>query len=131
MCGMLGLAIFSRRTFSGIGSHSNESTIVKEAISMSTYKQLTAQLAKVQAQMEAARDDEVAAVVAQIKQRIAEYDITPEELGFASKRTAATKSGKAGGLPPKYRNPKTGQTWSGRGRVPSWLGKRRERFLID
>ena len=32
----------------------------------------------------------------------------------------------------KYRNPKTGETWSGRGRSPAWLaGKNRERFLID
>ncbi|WP_442873318.1 H-NS family nucleoid-associated regulatory protein [Cupriavidus sp. USMAA2-4] len=30
----------------------------------------------------------------------------------------------------KYRNPKTGQTWSGRGRAPAWIGKQRERFLI-
>ncbi|HDR9377078.1 TPA: H-NS histone family protein, partial [Burkholderia multivorans] len=33
-------------------------------------------------------------------------------------------------LPPKYRNPKTGETWSGRGRAPAWLGKNRTRFLI-
>jgi DNA-binding protein H-NS len=97
---------------------------------MATYKQLTAQLEKVQAQMEAAREKELAAVIAQIKEQIAAYEITAEELGFSSKRAAAPKSGKSGGLPPKYRNPTTGQTWSGRGRVPAWLGKRRERFLI-
>jgi DNA-binding protein H-NS len=94
---------------------------------MATYRQLTEQLAKVQAQMEAAREKEMAAVIAQIKAQIAEYGITAEELGFSSKRTRRAKSG---GLPPKYRNPSTGQTWSGRGRRPSWLGKRPERFLI-
>jgi len=32
---------------------------------------------------------------------------------------------------PKYQDPKTGKTWSGRGREPSWIkGKRRDRFLI-
>ncbi|MCM3351971.1 H-NS histone family protein, partial [Bacillus velezensis] len=32
---------------------------------------------------------------------------------------------------PKYQDPKTGKTWSGRGREPSWIkGKKRDRFLI-
>ncbi len=94
---------------------------------MATYKQLTEQLAKVHAQMEAARQKEMAATIAQIKDQIAEYGITAEELGFASKRTRKAKSG---GLPPKYLNPKTGQTWSGRGRTPTWIGKRPQKFLI-
>jgi DNA-binding protein H-NS len=94
---------------------------------MATYRQLTEQLVKVQAQMEAAREKEMAAVIAQIKEQIAEYGITAEELGFSNKHTRKAKSA---GLPPKYRHPETGQTWSGRGRMPSWLGKRPERFLI-
>ncbi len=95
---------------------------------MATYKQLTEQLAKVQAQMAAAREKEVAATIQQIKERIAEYGITAEELGFSSRRSTSRKTG---GLPPKYRDPKTGATWSGRGRAPGWLGKRRDRFLIQ
>lgn len=95
---------------------------------MATYKQLTEQLAKVQAQMAAAREKEVAATIEQIKERIAEYGITAEELGFSSKRSTSRKTG---GLPPKYRDPKTGATWSGRGRAPAWLGKRRDKFLIE
>jgi DNA-binding protein H-NS len=95
---------------------------------MATYRQLTEQLAKVQAQMEAAREKEVASTIEQIRQQIAEYGITAEELGFSSKRTTSRKTG---GLPAKYRDPKTGATWSGRGRAPAWLGKRREKFLIE
>ena len=95
---------------------------------MATYRQLTEQLAKVQAQMAAAREKELAAAIAHIKEQIAEYGITAEELGFAGKRTRKAQSG---GLPPKYRDPKTGKTWSGRGRAPAWIGKRRDRFLIQ
>ena len=95
---------------------------------MATYKQLTEQLAKVKAQMETARQKELASTIEQIKAQIAEYGITAEELGFSSKRTTSRKSG---GLPPKYRDPKTGKTWSGRGRTPAWIGKRREKFLIE
>ncbi|WP_414629594.1 H-NS family nucleoid-associated regulatory protein [Burkholderia pseudomallei] len=37
-----------------------------------------------------------------------------------------------GPLPPKYRNPMTGETWCGRGRAPKWMsGSPREAFLID
>lgn len=98
---------------------------------MATYRQLTEQLAKVQAQMEAARGKELASAIDHIKAQIAEYGITAEELGFSSKRTASRKTGGSGGLPPKYRDPKTGKTWTGRGRAPAWLGKRREKFLIE
>jgi len=32
---------------------------------------------------------------------------------------------------PKYMNPETGQTWSGRGKTPKWLeGRRKSRFEI-
>ena len=32
---------------------------------------------------------------------------------------------------PKYRDPATGKTWTGRGRAPTWLdGKDRAQFLI-
>ncbi|RDV00522.1 H-NS family nucleoid-associated regulatory protein [Trinickia dinghuensis] len=95
---------------------------------MATYKQLTEQMAKVQAQMAVAREKELTATIEQIKEQIAEYGITAEELGFSSKRSASRKTG---GLPPKYRDPKTGATWSGRGRAPGWLGKRRDKFLIQ
>jgi DNA-binding protein H-NS len=95
---------------------------------MATYKQLTAQLEKLHKEMSQAREKEVLQAIADIKEKIAEYGITAEELGFSSKRPAARKPA----LPPKYRNPKTGETWSGRGRAPGWLaGKNRDRFLIE
>ncbi|WP_408435376.1 H-NS family nucleoid-associated regulatory protein [Paraburkholderia sp. RL18-101-BIB-B] len=38
-----------------------------------------------------------------------------------------------GPQPALYRDPKSGATWSGRGRAPAWLAgaKQRSRFLID
>jgi DNA-binding protein H-NS len=40
---------------------------------------------------------------------------------------------KAGPASVKYRDPKTGSTWSGHGRAPAWIAaaKNRDRFLID
>ncbi|HYS65230.1 MAG TPA: H-NS histone family protein [Paraburkholderia sp.] len=95
---------------------------------MASYKQLTTQLEKLHKEVAAARDKEIAQAIAEIKQKVAEYDLTAEELGFTVKRTPARKPAPVA----KYRNPKTGETWSGRGRSPAWLaGKNRERFLID
>jgi DNA-binding protein H-NS len=95
---------------------------------MATYKQLTAQLEKLHKEVAVAREKEIEQAIADIKQKIVEYGITAEELGFLSKRSTPKKAP----LPPKYRNPKTGETWSGRGRSPAWLaGKNRERFLIS
>ncbi|MDB5630011.1 MAG: histidinol phosphate phosphatase [Tardiphaga sp.] len=53
--------------------------------------------------------------------------------GSASGRTSRIKGSKVAA---KYRHPKTGETWSGRGGVAGWLaaelkaGKKREDFLI-
>jgi DNA-binding protein H-NS len=95
---------------------------------MPSYKQLTAQLEKLHKEVAVAREKEIAQAIAEIKEKIAEYDITAEELGFTSRRAGVARK-KA--LPARYMNPKTGETWSGRGRSPGWLaGKNRERFLI-
>jgi len=95
---------------------------------MATYRQLTAQLEKLHKEMALAREKEIAQTIAEIKEKIAEYDITAEELGFVTRRAAPRNKA----LPARYMNPKTGQTWSGRGRTPGWLvGKNRERFLIE
>ena len=53
--------------------------------------------------------------------------------GKGAKKTRADAGKKA---EPKYRDPKTGVTWSGRGRPAAWLkayidaGKKKEEFLI-
>jgi DNA-binding protein H-NS len=95
---------------------------------MATYKQLTVQLEKLQKEVAVAQQKEIAAAIEDIKRKIVEYDLSAEELGFSAKRGRPVKKAP---LPPKYRNPKTGETWSGRGRPPGWLvGRNKERFLI-
>ena len=49
---------------------------------------------------------------------------------------AAHKNGKNGSVKAKYRDAKTGETWSGRGRMASWLkgkqdaGEKVEKYLV-
>lgn len=95
---------------------------------MATHKELLAQKAKLEEQLESARVKELETVIQQLRQVVAEYGLTAEDLGLASRRgrVAAKKTPVA----PKYRDPKTGATWSGRGRAPAWVGKNRDKFLI-
>jgi DNA-binding protein H-NS len=97
---------------------------------MSQYADLKVQIARLQAQADEARRTEVGNVVADIRQKIAEYGLTAQDLGFA----VAAKRGrppKKAPLPARYQDPKSGNTWSGRGKPPKWIaGKNRDRFLI-
>ncbi|REG49632.1 DNA-binding protein H-NS [Paraburkholderia sp. BL6669N2] len=45
-------------------------------------------------------------------------------------RPIARKGQLKGPQPAMYRDPKSGATWSGRGRAPAWLGTNRAKFLI-
>lgn len=85
---------------------------------MSRYKELQEQIALLQKQAEEARQQEVAAVIAEIKAKMDEYGITPQDLGFSSRRRSRGKTNKG---QPRYRNPSTGETWTGIGRKPAWL----------
>jgi DNA-binding protein H-NS len=75
-----------------------------------------------------------------IKETMSELGITAEMLGFyavahvpasTKKHTPTFKPRKVfGPVEPKYRDPKTGSTWSGRGKAPHWLGDNRDEYLI-
>lgn len=106
---------------------------------MKSYKAIRAQIAKLEQQAEVLRRTQVKAVIAQLKKTIDEYGLTAEELGLGAVKAAAPRRArKAAGAGRKtvgvarYRDPKTGQTWTGRGRPPAWIvdAKDREAFLI-
>ncbi len=98
---------------------------------MASYKQLLAEKEKLEAQLEEARQTEVATVIAQIQQLMEDYGLTAEDLAPRRRGRPRKSAGRSGTpAPAKYRDPKTGKTWSGRGRAPAWLGKNRDRFLI-
>ncbi len=105
---------------------------------MATYKELVAQKAALEAQLAEVRANEVAGVIDKIRGLMEEYGLSVDDVAPRRGRGRPRASGGAGNvdgaktpLPPKYLDPKTGKTWSGRGRAPAWLGKRPERFLIQ
>src|SRR5580698_8543922 len=97
---------------------------------MTTYRELLAQRAELEKQIEEARAEEFTAVVVDIKQKMADYGITLAELGIGSGRTKSPKPHAS--VAPKYRDPITGATWSGRGKPPRWIaGKDRDSFALS
>ena len=98
---------------------------------MATYQELKAQAEALLKQAEVARRAEIASVVAEIQARMKEFGITLDDLKGGTKKTKARAPVAA-----KYRNPESGETWSGRGRAPKWLseveakGRSREAFLV-
>jgi DNA-binding protein H-NS len=100
---------------------------------MRSYTELQNEIARLMQQADAARKAEVAAAIADIKAKMHEYGITAADLGSAGRSSRA----KGGTVAAKYRHPSTGETWTGRGKMPRWLqaevlaGKRKEDFLIS
>ena len=97
---------------------------------MATYKELLQQQQALTLQIEEARQREIADAVAQVRGLVREYGLTAQDV-FPSGRgkSGATRAG--GKVAPKYRDPATGQTWTGRGKAPKWIdGQDRTKFLI-
>jgi DNA-binding protein H-NS len=97
-----------------------------------TYLQVQQQIAQLQAQADVLRKKEAAGVLARIKEAIAVYGFTAEDLGVTG-RNASIKAVKPGGRAkatkakahsttsiPKYKDG-NGNVWSGRGPRPAWF----------
>jgi len=94
---------------------------------MSSYKELLAQRELLDKQIKEAVQREKADGIAKAKAIIEQYDLTASDL-FSRKAGAKGPSGK---VAPKYRNPATGETWTGRGKAPKWIeGRDRSNYLI-
>lgn len=94
---------------------------------MATYAELQQQITQLQKQAEQVRKEELAAIIADIRAKMAEYGITVADLSEGTRRSAL----KGRAVEPKYRDPASGNTWTGRGVEPAWLkGKNRQDFLI-
>lgn len=96
---------------------------------------IEAQINKLKAEADQIRKSEVSGVIARIRDAIAHYGLTAADLGFRTPGAgvAGTRStAKSGGVP-KYRDPDTGKTWTGRGKPPTWIAgvADRSKFLIE
>lgn len=98
-----------------------------------TYAATVERIAELQEHAAKLRQDELETVLADVRAKVAQYGLTEQDV-FGRKRKArqSAASGNVQTSVPKYRDPKTGATWSGKGRAPSWIAgaKSRKRFEI-
>lgn len=110
-------------------------------------RKLEKEILRLQKQAAALEQKQRGPVITDIVRKMREFDITPEDIETAfnrkgrspAKRAAKTSTASTTRtpVPPKYRNPETGATWSGRGKPPRWVsdaeaaGQSRDSFLIN
>ncbi len=106
---------------------------------MPTLEAIENKIKRLQEQAEAIRVKAASVTLDRIAELMRKNGITVADveahLGGAKRRGRVGKkaTASASAVAPKYINPKTGATWSGRGRTPAWIAnaKNRDRFLVD
>ena len=97
---------------------------------MASYKELLQQREQLENQIKEARTNELSNAVGQVRSLVAEFSLTAEDV-FPPAR--GKRPGTAGAkVAAKYKNPETGDTWTGRGKAPKWIAgaEDREKFAI-
>ncbi|WP_144106623.1 H-NS family nucleoid-associated regulatory protein [Paraburkholderia sp. BCC1886] len=94
-----------------------------------TLAQMREEYAALEQKITQAEQEGRASAIEQIHAIMDEFSLTPEDLVRKRKRGPNKNAGTP--IPPKYQDPKSGATWSGRGKAPAWIGKNRDRFLIQ
>ena len=95
---------------------------------MATYKDLLVQQQALSLKIEEARKAELNEAKAKVRELVVQYGLTVQEV---FPKASAREGKKMGSVAPKYRDPQTGATWSGRGKAPLWIaGKDRTAFTI-
>lgn len=102
---------------------------------MTTLASLEKQIEALKKKADAIRKAEMTAAIKTVRDLIAQHGLTAEDVGLASGRgrskaktaRAPKQAGQA-----KYRDPKTGKTWTGQGKPPGWIAQAADRsqFLI-
>jgi len=92
---------------------------------MANIAELIAQKEEIEQKIKELRKSERHAAIAKVREIIAEFDLMADEVFAKVAKGVRSKAD------PKYRDPASGKTWTGRGRTPRWLdGKDANDFLI-
>jgi DNA-binding protein H-NS len=107
---------------------------------MSTLENLQARIAKLTAQAEAIVKKDSTAVIAKICALMEKHNLTTADIDahLGGRKKPGRKAGaavvaKSFASTAKYRDPKTGASWTGHGRAPAWIAnaKDRSKFLVE
>ncbi|OMZ78781.1 H-NS histone family protein [Burkholderia pseudomallei] len=92
---------------------------------MIAFRELLALQTKLEKEVENSRLEAEKRICERVREIMAEYGIDVEVRAGGGRRETRRRA------VPRYWNPETGQTWSGRGGEPKWIvGKDRSQFLL-
>lgn len=96
---------------------------------MTSYKELLKQREALEQQIGEARRRELSDAVSQVRGLVAEFGLTADDVFPPAKATRTATGGAK--VAPKFRDPATGNTWTGRGKAPKWIqNEDRQKFVI-
>ena len=106
---------------------------------MTTLESMQAKIKKLEQQAEALIAKQSSGVIEKIRELMAKHGLTVADIdGHAGGKQPGAKASaqavsKGSAAAVKYRDPKSGATWSGHGRAPMWIAsaKNRDKFLAD
>ena len=91
---------------------------------MNNLQELLRQKEELERQIHETRTQQRSEALAQIREIMRLHEITVDDLGRRPQAFHSTPT-------VKYRDPETGATWSGRGRVPGWMkGKDKASYAV-
>lgn len=96
-----------------------------------SYRELLKERESLEQRIKQAHRREVSTAISRVREIVNEFNLTPQDVfpvGKALARDTATDGPK---VAPKYRDPASGKTWTGRGKPPRWIQNQdREKFAI-
>lgn len=106
--------------------------ITDEQLSSMSFNDLMDLLRRVEDRVDAMRKAESAKALEKVKEMIRAYQLTAVDVFGRHGRASGAGVGAGGSkVAPKYRDPATGATWTGRGKSPRWLdGKNKDDYRI-
>lgn len=86
---------------------------------MSSYKDLLKQREELEKKIQDARQRELTEAVSKVRALIQEHGLSAADVFPPARSTRSNAAGSK--VAPKYKNPETGETWTGRGKAPKWI----------
>ncbi|WP_395054865.1 H-NS family nucleoid-associated regulatory protein [Polaromonas sp.] len=88
--------------------------------------QAEAEVNKLRKKLAEQKNSERTQAIASAKELITLHQLTVADLGLVEKKAAPRKGPRVSGekhtkVAPKYQDPTSGKTWTGRGKTPAWL----------
>ncbi|WP_311665032.1 MULTISPECIES: H-NS family nucleoid-associated regulatory protein [unclassified Paraburkholderia] len=108
-------------------------------IKVATLESLQAKIKKLEQQAQALVAKKASGVIEKIRDLMEKHGLTTADIDAhaggkqRAKHAAAKTAAKPATSDAKYRDPKSGATWSGHGRAPQWIAaaKNRDKYMVD